>query len=170
MKTSCKNAKNGHRFTNVLTGVAWGLLLMIVVSCAGSTAYFSNSNDVSRQFETGEILPGYRYYYGGPQLKPNAIVAINPDYTLESPHWHAMKVSPASLQAIIDTIKFVPDAEYKTTPNGARIFASDGALVGVWYSVFEHPLVKRTGNNQVYLAAPQPILPFGTRIRIHDRD
>ncbi len=141
-------------------------ILGVVVACTGSAFYFTGSNDVSRQFEEGELLAGHRYYTGGPDLKPNAIVAIDTAYTLESPHWRAMEVTPASLKTLVDRIRFVPYAEYKTTANGARIFAPGGRQIGVWYSVFDYTQVRMAGGRTIYLAYPAPQLPMELRTRI----
>lgn len=144
------------------------ILIIATNSCAVTTTYLAASNDVSHQFESGEVLQGYRYYYGGPQLKPNAVVAIGPGYRLESPHWHEMDVTSALLKKLINTITFVPDAEYKTTPNGARIFTPNGDLIGFWYSVFEYPQVRLIGKKKVYLSEPTSRLPWQTRMKKND--
>ena len=144
-------------------------ILILVVACAGSQSFFTGSNDVSHQFEAGEVLAGHRYYSGGPDLKPNAIVAIDPAYALESPHWRPLEVTPESLKQLVDRIRFVPYAEYKTSPNGARIFAPDGRQIGVWYSVFDYTQVQLLDDRRVYLADPVSRLPSDVRIRIRGK-
>ena len=133
-----------------------------------ATSFFTGSKDVSEQFETGHILTGHHYFYGGPDLKPNAIVAIDSAYSLESPHWHPLEVTPASLKELVDRIRFVPYAEYKTTPNGARILTAAGERIGVWYSAFEYTQVWMIGDHQVYLADPVPRMPIEVRRKIKD--
>ena len=148
-----------------------GLLIMVLaVACVASSAYFSASRDVGLQFESGEVLPDHRYYAGGPDRKPNALIAIHQSYELESPYWRPIEVTPASLKELTATVKFVLEGEYKTTPNGARIVTRDGQTVGVWYSVYDQPPVKMVAANQVYLGDPVPRLPMEIRRKINRRD
>ena len=146
------------------------LTMMLVVACAANSAYFSASRDVGWQFESGDVLPDHRYYAGGPDLKPNALIAIHQSYELESPYWRPIDVTPASLKELTATVKFVLEGEYKTTPNGARIVTSDGQTVGVWYSVYDQPPVKMVAADQVYIGDPVPRLPMEIRRKINRRD
>jgi hypothetical protein len=96
-------------------------------------------------------------------------VAIDPAFTLESPYWRPLEVSPESLKQLVDRIAFVPYAEYKISPNGARIFAPDGRQIGVWYSVFDYTGVRLLDDRRVYLADPVSRLPSDVRIRIRGK-
>ncbi|MDL2268425.1 hypothetical protein LJC71_10265 [Desulfosarcina sp. OttesenSCG-928-A07] len=163
--------QRAEALTFLLNSVAVFFLVTLLISCAtGNRVYFAGSNDIGRQFETAAVvLPEYRYYYGGPKAKPNAIVAIREDYELASPHWHPLDhLSAESLKKLVQTIIFVPGIEYKTSPNGAWIVALGGDRVGLWYSAFEYPVIRLTGEKQLYIADPLPRLPTDTLVRMKD--
>ncbi len=152
------------------TGAATLLCLLVaVVGCAGSGAYFQRSYDVAREFERGTILTDHRYYVGGPEAKPNAIAAVHTDYTLDSEHWREVSaLTPEGLSDLVKRIRQVSGAEYKekTDSNGARIIAPDGRVIGIWYSVYERSQVRYLADNRVYLSFPPAYLPTDTRIPI----
>lgn len=162
------NRKHFVRYFFCFTGL-W-MAGMLILSCAmGSRVYFTGSNDIAQEFETGTLLPDHQYYYGGPKAKPNAIVAIHKDYVLDSPHWHLLThFSAADLKSLAQTTIFVGGIEYKTSPNGARIIVPGGEQAGVWYSAFEYPIIRMMGEKRLYIADPIPCLPSDTQVKMRD--
>jgi hypothetical protein len=145
----------------------------LMVGCTTGFTHYQRSYDVTVQFEKGIVLPDHRYYAGGPKLKPNAIVAIQNDYQLESEHWTEVSVTPESLVALVDRIGQVDGAEYKEQQfmhNGARLYAPDGRQIGVWYSVYDYSQVKFGEDGRIYLSYPPSQLPPNVRIPRFDRD
>jgi hypothetical protein len=151
---------------NVYLGFKWfGLVVALsamFLACSGNMSYFRQSRDVSKMFESGEVLPDHRYYVGGPS-KPNAVVAIHKEYTLESDSWKEISVDPASLADLIKRVGFVPGAEEKSRrlPNGAKIISPDGRQIGVWYSVYDYSIVRMLDGKRISLTYPPSTLPAG---------
>jgi hypothetical protein len=151
---------------NVRIGLKYiGLIIVlstVMLACSGNITYFKPSWDVSRMFENGNVLPDHKYYVGGPVSKPNAVVAILKEYTLESDSWKEISVDQASLADLIKRVGFVPGAKEKSRrlPNGARIVSPDGTPVGIWYSVYDYSIVFIDGK-RISLTYPPSTLPAG---------
>jgi hypothetical protein len=148
----------------------WGLALallavatMFFTSCVGTFPHFKRSRNVAVAFENGDVLPDHRYYIGGPKSKPNAVVAIHKDYTLESGDWREIEVDRKSLAQLIDQVGFVSGAKEKSWrfPNGAYIVGTDGKRVGVWYSVYDYSIVRMVSPSKISLSYPPSTLPAG---------
>jgi len=52
------------------------------------------ANDI---FKSYQILPDHRYYYSGAEGRPDAIMGIHPDYTLETTQWTEIDLTERSL-------------------------------------------------------------------------
>jgi hypothetical protein len=159
-----------------LTGMKTIILIsaIVIAGCATGLSQYQRSFDVSVQFEKGRLLDDHRYYAGGPPTKPNAIVALQKEYTLESPHWREIPdVTPEALKTLVSRISQVDGAEYKERQrmhNGARLFGPDGRQVGAWYSVYDYSQVKFLEDNRVYLSFPPAQLPPGVRVPRFEQD
>jgi hypothetical protein len=147
---------------------------MALIGCATGFSQYQRSFDVSVQFEKGRLFENHRYYVGGPPIKPNAIVALSEEYTLESSHWREVPdVTPEALKNLVSRISQVDGAEYKERQrmhNGARLFGPDGRQVGAWYSVYDYSQVKFLEDNRIYLSFPPAQLPPGVRIPRFEQD
>jgi hypothetical protein len=160
----------GHDSLGVFAISSLALTILIGALLAGCTMISSNyrrSFDVSQQFENGEVVPGFRYYVSGPALKPIAIVAIREDYRLQSEHWRRIDLDNASLKALVERISYVLGAEYKEDqmiPNGARIISPDGAMVGMWYSVYDYSKVTFLDDKVIHISMAITRMPPGVRI------
>ena len=148
-------------------GVIVVVVSVMLAACSTGSTFFQRSNDVASLFEKGQVMEDHRYYAGGPASKPNAIVAIDRNYTLDSPHWTEIAVTPETLRRIVLQIGHVDGAEYKERQlmsNGARMIAPDGTQVGIWYSVYDYSQVRIMEGNRVYLSFPPAYLPSNVRI------
>jgi len=149
--------------TLILTSIVGAL----IASCTIGSYHFRPSSDVSRQFENGEIVSGYRYYVSSPANKPLAIVAIRDDYHMQSEHWRKIEVDSASLKALVERISYVLGSEYKEDqkiPNGAVILGPDGEKVGMWYSVYDYSAVTFPGDMVIHIAMPMTRFPLDVRL------
>ncbi len=158
---------------HALAMVAATLWIAVLGACATGISFYQRSYDVTTQFERGIVLENHSYYVGGPTSKPNAIVAITANYTLESEHWRQIHVTSESLRKTVSRIGHVVGAEYKKNQmihNGARMIAPDGSLVGFWYSVYDYSQVRISEGNRIYLSFPPAHLPNNVRIPGFERD
>ena len=150
----------------VLLNCARLLILALTVGlflgCAtGPRTHFTPSYTVSNQFEKGQLKPNHLYYVGGPQAKPNAIVAIDSSYTLESESWRQVDLTSDALKHLVDRVRFVVQAEYQSAlrPNGARIVTADGEVFGTWYSVYNYSQVRLLEGKRIAISEPLSNLP-----------
>jgi hypothetical protein len=149
----------------------WGVALTLLAftstlfaACAVSFPHFKRSRDVTVAFETGDIRSDHRYYAGGPKAKPNAVVAIHRDYTLESGKWREIQVDREALVDLIRKVGFVSGAVEKKgrMPNGAYIIGPGGEQLGIWYSVYDYSIVRMVSPTSISLTDPPSTLPMGT--------
>ena len=165
-----RNNAIGQNHPGVFAASMLALTILIgglLVGCAMLSSSYRQSLDVSRQFEDGEIVPGYSYYVSGPASKPLAIVAIRQDYRLESEHWRGIDLDSASLKALVKRISHVLNAEYKADqmiPNGAKIVDADGTMVGMWYSVYDYSPVTFLDDKVIYIGVALARMPPEVRI------
>lgn len=146
--------------------VLWASMGALIAGCAFGNYHFQSSLEISRQFENGEIVSGYRYYVSGPDIKPLAIVAIRTDYHLQSEHWRGIDVDNPSLKAMVELVSQVMGSEYKedqVIPNGARIITPDGEMVGMWYSVYDYSSVTFLDDKVILISKVMTILPYEFR-------
>lgn len=139
----------------------------LIAGCAIGDYHYRSSLEISRQFENGEIVSGYRYYVSGPEIKPIAIVAISADYRMQSEHWRGIDLDSASLKALVELISYVMGSEYKedqVIPNGARIIGPDGTMVGMWYSVYDYSPVTFLDDKVIHISRAVARLPLEVRI------
>lgn len=158
---------------NSLGAFATSMLVLTILTgallagCAMISSNYRQSFDVSRQFENGEVVPGFRYYVSGPASKPVAIVAIREDFRVQSEHWQGIDLDSASLKALVERISHVLGAEYKEDqmiPNGARIIGPDGTMVGMWYSVYDYSKVTFLDDKVIHIAMAITRMPPAVRI------
>ena len=151
---------NKHKKAKIMFAGALFLLLMYTITgCSFNQAYFQRNFDVTKAFEAFQILPDHTYYYSGPDMKPNAIIGINKDYSLIPGNWKAMVLTNNKMKKFIDTMKFQDGSEYSLDPNGAAIISPDGKQIGVWYSVWRYSTVKIVKDNQISIFVPMIIFP-----------
>lgn len=129
--------------------------ILLLTGCAaiGSPPLLQRSLEVNRIIESATILPGHRYYYAGPEAKPDVIIAIDRKYTFQkSVHWHEVTPTEKLLQSwnrIIDNYYRIRDRYY-----GAWIMTPDGGKAGIWYSQHENTVIKYPAPDQVIIYRP----------------
>lgn len=153
-------SKNFQAMTGLKSVFVPAILVLVISGCAAS-ARFAPSRNISVQFESGQVLQDYNYYVGGPESKPNAIVAISGAYQLESEHWRPVSPTAKSLKDLTDLVGQAYRSDNKTSfiPNGARIVTPDGKEIATWYSVYDYSQVRLVEGNRVYLSYPYAQLP-----------
>ena len=61
--------------------------LIVLAGCAEYYGRLQRSEEVDKIFITYRVLPDHNYYYIGPDGRPDAIMGIQSDYTLETTQW-----------------------------------------------------------------------------------
>jgi hypothetical protein len=114
------------------------VMISLLAGCASNNKARGNfgilklSREVSRIFESYQVLPEYNYYFSGSVTKPRAIMGIDRNYTLATGLWkEATDLTPELLKKWVDQILgFLPP----TRTFGAYILGPNGQQVGIWYS------------------------------------
>lgn len=109
------------------------------------------SRDVTRAFETLQILPDHQYYYSGWGSVPYAIIAIDHKYKLRQGLWKEFDATVPLLRSWIRKMDIV----YGYPPYGFRILDHKGRQVGVWYSSKQWTTVVIEKNDQIAVFAPE---------------
>lgn len=141
-----------------------------VIGCAGNYGRLERSLEVGRLFESHRILPDHKYYYSGPDAKPDGIIGIHNSYSLKSRLWKPVDLTSAQLKNRID---FMTDhIGHAIKPYGALILNHTGMRAGVWYSPYDRTVIKLVDHNHIIVHPPgitthlPQMLPFG--VPYHD--
>lgn len=133
---------------------------VLTVACTVGPVHFQRSYDVSQTFENYKVLPDHQYYYYGETYSPEAVVAIQKGYTLNSPHWKALEMDERKLRDMLFEMTSFPGAEYKLVNNGAYIFNDNGETIGFWYSIWKLPVLTFVSDTEFTISKVMPVLPY----------
>ena len=137
------------------------VLLIIVIGCAENYGRLVRDGEANKIFNSYQILQGHRYYFSGPEGRPDAIMGIHPDYTLETTQWTEMDLTEEKLKKLIDWINFHHRNNTRHYPDGFRILGHDGRPVGIWYSIWDWTAVLVKADRRVLIFPPTVEAPFG---------
>jgi len=135
--------------------------LFVLAGCAENYGYLKRSEEVNKVFITYRVLPNHRYYYTGPTGRPDAIIGIHSDYTLETTQWTQFDPSDSTLKTGVDSINFHNSNRVRNYPYGFLILDSEGKQVGFWFSIWDWTAVIREDDNRIKVFPPAIEEPFG---------
>jgi len=139
-----------HR--NILLALA--LASILFSGCAATTSKYPTSGiresrDVTLQYRSLEINPGYHYYYAGTKMQPDAIMGIQKGYKVVSDFWHPVDLTAEQLEYWVtwgdrERADEGFSSRYLGRYVGAYIQDPSGKTIGDWYSkkdlgIFEFP-------------------------------
>ncbi|HHO47902.1 MAG TPA: hypothetical protein ENN06_05550 [Desulfobacteraceae bacterium] len=130
--------------------------VLILTGCAGGVGkplLLSRTLEVNDIIESATILPGHRYYYAGPESKPDVIIAIDEKYTFrQSIHWH--EVTPT--EELLRSWNRIIDNRYriKFPYYGAWILTPDGQKAGIWYSQHTNTVIEYPTPGEIIIYRP----------------
>jgi hypothetical protein len=110
------------------------------------------SQEVTKIFETFQILPNHKYYTHGWGTVPYAIIAIQDKFKLRPGLWKEVDVTVPLLRSWIAQM----DNVYEYPPYGSRILDDQGNQIGVWYSSKKWTTVVIEQKDQIAVFAPEP--------------
>lgn len=118
---------------------------------------------VDYQFHKLQILPDYRYYYGGELLEPYAVIGIHQDFTLEKGFWTEIDLTKKQLKEWMwqfSKIENNYDEDDRITINykGAVIVNPEGKQVGVYFSKYYQTMIRFPAKNRIMVYKPEPPL------------
>ena len=112
------------------------------------------SAEATGVFENYKVLPDYRYYVSGPDLYPNALIALDRAYALDSDLWKERKLTSVEMKELIGDMQSKA-REVGETLHGFDILDHGGKKIGLWYSILRAPTyVKIEGGQRVVIGTP----------------
>ncbi|MFZ5572566.1 MAG: hypothetical protein ACOZF0_19365 [Thermodesulfobacteriota bacterium] len=118
----------------------WYLLPLFLMACGAGYGTIRPDLETARLFEDCRILPDHRYYYSGPEARPDAIIGIRKEYTLRTTMWKQVEPTPELLKRWLNNM--LPAIGYSFANFGSVILDPSGKKVGVWYSLVDRTVVQ----------------------------
>ena len=147
-----------HRAPLAVMLVVIGLFtLALVAGCAtGDGARLDMSQEVWRMFNDGGVAGGYRYFTTGVENRPDAILALNKEYTLVTERWAERRMNSDILKQLVGLMnnEFSPMGGGLV---GSWVLDDEGERIGMWYSPVALTGVKMLGDNNVQVNPPDPL-------------
>ncbi len=109
------------------------------------------SSEITKIFQTHQILPGHQYYYSGWGSVPYAIIAIDSQYKLRKGLW---KKTEATVPMLRNWVREM-DMIYGYPPYGSRILDHQGQQMGIWYSSKQWTTIIIEEENEIAVFAPE---------------
>lgn len=130
------------------------LALLLLAAACGRPAYiFHEDLRINEALEASHPLPGYTYYYSGPEDFPLAILGIRPEYRLKQGFWIPVELTEKRLRGwmvVIDN----PHRNLQTRYHGKVIRTAEGEEIGIWYSPQEWSTVRLGADREVEIYTP----------------
>jgi hypothetical protein len=123
---------NAVRFTVFSSAV---FLMLITMGCAVAVRVGGPkiSEEVTRTFESYQIMPDHRYYHIGWDTRPYAIVALKEPYHITSKLWLKFDANPETIKKRVDALEIFNERAYNRA-FGYNLLDKAGNRIGVWYS------------------------------------
>jgi hypothetical protein len=109
------------------------------------------SRDVTKKFETYQVLPDHTYYIHGWGSVPYAIIGIQNKFKLRKGLWKEVEITAPLLRSWVGQMDII----YGYPPYGSRILDHKGNQIGVWYSSKQWTTVVIEEENQIAIFAPE---------------
>jgi len=135
-------------------GIIAALMAATALGCSWPGPHIQHNSAVDTHFDGYQIYPKYQYYTAGTLEDPKAILALKPGYTLDSPEWKAVTMTPGELEQWITAMKDSDFVDYNQFPNGANVIGRNGEVAGHYYSVWRFPLVRTPADNTIAMQVP----------------
>ena len=130
------------------------LALLLAITACGQPAYiFHEDLRINEALESYRPLPGYTYYYSGPEDFPLAILGIRPEDRPKKEFWIPVDLTEKKLQGWMEVIDN-PHRNLKTRYHGKVIRTTEGEEIGIWYSPQEWSTVRLGADREVEIYTP----------------
>lgn len=158
-------------------------LLMLCFLAGGCATTSQNQNwgkivqtsEVTQLVESATVLPGHTYYFTGPEAAPDAIIAVDNRFTLQSKYW--IKVDDVA-QNLKDWNRYI-DNDHRFQSDNVRakvmlryggfwIMTPDGKQAGLWYSRHDNTIVQFPDASTIIIYAP--VVPAAGKKPLPTRD
>lgn len=135
--------------------------LAAISGCAGNYGRLVLNQEINAVFNTYRVFADHRYYFSGPEGRPDAIMGIDRDYTLETSMWTPFDPCDGTLKKGVDSINFHHSTRSRRYPYGFDILGPDGKRIGIWYSIWDWTTVLVEADKRVMIFPPAKKEPYG---------
>ena len=139
----------------ILTGILIALpVFSNAIDIPGLTFKYGSlerSRDVTKKFETYQVLADHTYYTHGWGSVPYAIIGIQNKFKLRKGLWKEVEITAPLLRSWVGQMDII----YGYPPYGSRILDHKGNQIGVWYSSKQWTTVVIEEENQIAIFAPE---------------
>ena len=120
------------RITVLLVSIIFPVILSIGCVAKGPTGRWQQNQEAQKIFTSATVLQNHTYYYTGQKARPDAIIAVDNAYKLQSDLWIAINVTPKLIKEWLAWYK----SEFSVfcTYRGGYILTPDQQVAGIWYS------------------------------------
>jgi hypothetical protein len=128
----------------------------LAVACTmANTGSIRTSAEVTRQFESLQINPNYRYWYLNQENNPFGVIGLDREYGFDGgPLWRAVETDSATYKKVVGLVQSFPVPGSYTT--GFSIFDHEGRPIGVWYSSMAAGITVDSATKEVFVATRTP--------------
>ncbi len=131
------------------------LVLFSLTGCANTgTLGFKYSREVASKFETPVLLPDHTYYFYGSETEPDAVVALDNRYQMNSKVWSRVDITQEQLEKWAFQFDTYP-GWFNCPYRGVVLFATDGNKVGAGYSKWTFSITKITAPGEIVVFPPR---------------
>ena len=109
------------------------------------------NSEITKLFQTYQILPDHNYYYSGWGSVPYAIIAIDKQYKLRKWLWKEIEATVPMLRNWVREMDII----YGYPHYGSRILGHKGQQLGVWYSSKQWTTIIIEEENEIAVFAPE---------------
>ncbi len=129
------------------------VLLLLAMACGGPAFRFQEDFAINEALESHRPLPGYTYYYSGPEDYPLAILGIRPEIRLKRGFWIPVELNEKKLARWMHVIDN-PHRSLRSRYSGKVIRSAEGKELGIWYSPQEWPTARWEADGALSIATP----------------
>jgi hypothetical protein len=106
----------------------------LAVACTmANIGSIRTSAEVTRQFESLQINPNYRFWYLNQENNPYGVIGLDREYGFDGgPVWRAVEPDSPTFKKVVGLVGSFPMPSSMTT--GYSISEHQGRPIGVWYS------------------------------------
>lgn len=137
----------------LFAAILCSLLAGPAASCTPSVISFRQDMRINDALESLQPLPGYEYYYSGPDSFPLAILGVSQGLAFRQGLWKKVNLTEAKLDLWMRSI----DNRYRsisTRYSGKYIIGPKGRVLGIWYSPQEWPAVRLSAEDELSVVTP----------------
>ena len=106
------------------------IVMIVILGCLENYGRLRRSTEVQKMFETGQLPSEYNYHFFGLQSHPNAVMGLEPGWTLRSQKWRKVELSTEEFRYMTKWV-WEDLGYYKY---GAEILDPEFVKIGIIYS------------------------------------